>query len=109
MKINDIVIVGAGSAGWMSAAALIRAYPEKNITVIESPNVPTIGVGESTYDGIQHYVNYLGVDMSDFFAHTNASIKLGVQFRDFYNNTGDNDYLYLFGNPFTKGNRYALS
>lgn len=108
MKVNDIVIVGGGSAGWMSAAALIRAYPEKNITVIESPNVPTIGVGESTYDGIQHYVNYLGVDISDFFAHTNASIKLGVQFRDFYDNTGDNDYLYLFGNSCTKGNRYGL-
>lgn len=108
MKTDNIVVVGGGSAGWMSAAILIKTYPEKNITVIESPNVPRIGVGESTFDGIQKYINYLEVDLFDFFAYTDASIKLGVQFRDFYNNTGDNDFVYLFGVPYTRGNREGL-
>ena len=46
MKTNKIIIVGGGSAGWMTAATLISQFPNKDITVIESPNVPTVGVGE---------------------------------------------------------------
>jgi len=45
MPINKIVIVGGGSAGWMSAATLIKAFPDKEISVIESKDVPIIGVG----------------------------------------------------------------
>ena len=48
MKINNIVIVGGGSAGWMTAATLIKQFPNKNISVVESPTVATVGVGEST-------------------------------------------------------------
>ena len=44
---NKIVIVGGGSAGWMTAATLIKTFPNKDITLIESPNTPTVGVGES--------------------------------------------------------------
>ena len=39
--VDNIVIVGGGSAGWMTAAMLVKAYPEKNITLVESPNVPS--------------------------------------------------------------------
>ena len=42
MKTNNIVIVGGGSAGWMSAMTLLAAFPEKNITVIESPDYPCL-------------------------------------------------------------------
>ena len=45
MKIDKIIIVGGGSAGWMTASTLIKAFPNKDITVIESPNIPTVGVG----------------------------------------------------------------
>ena len=45
---KNITIVGGGSAGWMTAATLIKCFPSKKITLIESPNIPTIGVGEST-------------------------------------------------------------
>ena len=45
---NKIIIVGGGSAGWMSAATLIKAFPNRDITLIESTNTPTVGVGEST-------------------------------------------------------------
>ena len=45
MKCDKILIVGGGSAGWMTAATLVRAFPDKDITVLESPNVPTINAG----------------------------------------------------------------
>jgi tryptophan halogenase len=51
MKSDRIVIVGGGSAGWMTASTLIKEYPDRDITLIESPDVPKIGVGESTTVG----------------------------------------------------------
>ena len=50
MKINSIIIVGGGSSGWFTASALNKHCPEIDVTLIESPKVPTIGVGESTVD-----------------------------------------------------------
>ena len=55
-KINKIVIVGGGSAGCMSAATLIKVFPNKDITLIESPNIPTVGVGESTLGHINSWL-----------------------------------------------------
>ena len=45
---NNIKIIGGGTAGWMTAATLISQFPDKKITLIESPNISTVGVGEST-------------------------------------------------------------
>ena len=45
-KINKVVIVGGGSAGWMTASTFISQFPELDISLIESPNIPTVGVGE---------------------------------------------------------------
>ena len=59
MKDNKIFIVGGGSAGWMTAATLIKTFPEKDITVIESPDIKTIGVGESTLGQINDWLNFL--------------------------------------------------
>jgi hypothetical protein len=97
MKINNIVIVGGGSAGWMTASILIKSFPNKNITVVESPNIPTVGVGESTYEGINYYLEYLGIDRNDFFKYTDATIKLAIQFKNFYKEDGHDDFIYPFG------------
>ena len=59
MKCDKILIVGGGSAGWMTAATLVRAFPDKDITVIESPNIPTISVGESTISKVKQWTKYL--------------------------------------------------
>ena len=48
MKIKDVIIVGGGSSGWMTAALLSKKVPDIKITLIESRNIPIIGVGEST-------------------------------------------------------------
>ncbi len=83
-NISSIVIVGGGSAGWMTAAMLIKFFPKHKITVIESPDHPIIGVGESTLLGIKNYCNFIGLDESDFMKHTDASYKMSIKFTDFY-------------------------
>jgi tryptophan halogenase len=96
MKTDKIVIVGGGSAGWMTAATLIKAFPDKDISVIESKDVPTVGVGESTIGGIRTWTRYIGLDESTFFKQTDASLKLSIKFTDFYKKDGGS-FHYPFG------------
>jgi tryptophan halogenase len=107
MKSDNIAIVGGGSAGWMTAAILIKSFPEKNITLIESPRIPKIGVGESTYDGINYYLEYLGIDRESFFSETDASIKLGLEFVNFYKNEGES-FIYPFGLAYTEETLWGM-
>ena len=72
LKINKIVVVGGGSAGWMTAATLIKEFPGKSISVIESKDVPTVGVGESTLGSIRQWTRFIGLDEKSFFATTDA-------------------------------------
>lgn len=101
MNVNKIVIVGGGSAGWISAATLVKYYPEKDITVIESPNIPTIGVGESTLGAIRDWARALDLDEDDFMKFTDASYKMGIRFKDFYA-LKDGGYFHPFGRPYTR-------
>ncbi len=98
-KLDRIVVVGGGSAGWMSASTFAGFYPEKQITVIESPDIPIIGVGESTIGGIKQWMNALGIKEEEFMKDTDASYKLSIKFRNFYS-TEDKGFHYPFGLPF---------
>ena len=82
--LNKIVVVGGGSAGWMTASLLIKEFPNKEIVLVESPTVPIVGVGESTLAHINDFVQYLEIDEKDFMSFTNASYKLSIKFTDFY-------------------------
>ena len=75
---KNIIIVGGGSAGWMTAASLIKRFPEKNITLIESPNIGTIGVGESTLGHINSWLNFLEIEDKDFMPHCEGSYNLQI-------------------------------
>jgi len=97
--INNIVVVGGGSSGWMTAATLIKAFPEKNITVIESKDVPTVGVGESTLGFIRRWTRFIELDEDDFFKYTDASYKLSIKFTDFYKKDSGG-FHYPFGSPY---------
>lgn len=99
IKTDNILIVGGGSAGWMTAATLIKFYPEKNITVLESPDIPTIGVGESTLGQIRNWTHALGLDEADFLPYCNGSYKLGIRFTDFYKKD-EEPFFYPFGTAF---------
>lgn len=86
MKFDNIVVVGGGSAGWMTAATLIRAFPNKNITLVESPQKPVVGVGESTTQLMRRWQNYLGISDEDFMSKCNATNKLSIRFENFHKN-----------------------
>jgi tryptophan halogenase len=82
-RIKRIAIVGGGTAGWIAASALARKVGHKcSIQLIESPDIPTIGVGEATIPGIIDFLRFVGIDLQDFMHHTRATIKLAIRFID---------------------------
>jgi tryptophan halogenase len=83
-RIRRIVIVGGGTAGWVAASMLARALPGGacTITLVESPDVPIVGVGEATIPPFVDLLNFLSIDQADFIRHTQASYKLGIRFDD---------------------------
>jgi tryptophan halogenase len=107
-SINKIVVVGGGSAGWMSAATLKHHLPNKEVYVIESPNIPTVGVGESTIGQINTWLHDLDIKDEEWMPHCDASYKLSIKFTDFYKeNSGG--FHYPFGLPHTEGTVFGIN
>ena len=80
--IRKVLIVGGGTAGWMTAAYLSKALDETvQITVLEAPSIPRIGVGEATVPNLQRvFFDYLGIPEEEWMPECNASFKMAVKF-----------------------------
>jgi len=96
-NIKKIIILGGGTAGWMTAAALGKAGKKAgyHVQVIESEQIGTIGVGESTLTAIKGFNQLIGIDENDFIKATQATFKLGIKFVDWKNK--DTSYHHAFG------------
>ncbi len=78
---KHVVVVGGGSSGWMTAAYLRKALGEKvEVTVIESPNIKTVGVGEATFSTIKLFFDFLELPEHEWMPACNATYKLAIRF-----------------------------
>ena len=101
--INKIVIVGGGTAGWITAglvAAQVRATArEFDVVLIESPDIPTIGVGEGTWPSMRMTLQKIGVPESDLIRRCDASFKQGTRFIDWSDVGEKHQYIHPFSFP----------
>lgn len=102
MRTKTVCIVGGGSSGWMSASALAKLCPHIKVKLVESPNIRTVGVGESTLGQITLFLDYLGLDDEDWMHHCDATYKNSIRFTNFKDNDGTS-----FQYPFSDGLDYT--
>ncbi|MES2581639.1 MAG: tryptophan halogenase family protein [Pseudomonadota bacterium] len=109
MKVKNIAIIGGGTAGWLAAnhlAVELRAEPDIRITVIESPDIGIIGVGEGTVPHLKKSLMKFGINEADLLAQCDTTFKNGIKFVDWMapsaSNPG-NAYYHPFASPYPGG------
>lgn len=112
--IKQIVILGGGSAGWLTAGLLAAEHKSLSpdgiqVTLVESPNVPTIGVGEGTWPSMRSSLSRIGLSETEFLRECQASFKQGSLFVGWRNGRSDDRYYHPFTLPSGQGeaNLYA--
>jgi tryptophan halogenase len=94
--VKRVVIAGGGTAGWIAAYALVKQLGALlDVTLVESDEIGTVGVGESTIPTARTFHQYMGIDEADFVRSTGSTFKLGISFED-WARAGDR-YIHSFG------------
>ena len=78
------VVVGGGTAGWLTALYMRMYFPQSSITVIESSNFGILGAGEGTTPHFHTALKFLNINISDFIRESHATIKNGIQFTNWH-------------------------
>ena len=115
-QIKDVLVVGGGTSGWIMAARLAKQLDAKNdtsinITLVESPDIAGIGVGEGTFPTMRETLRSLGIPETEFIKRCNATFKQGIRFDHWEYSPKDkpgNHYYHLFNVPHT-GNDLSLT
>src|SRR5947208_4010752 len=95
-SVKQVVIAGGGTAGWIAAFALVKQLGALvEITLVESDEIGTVGVGESVIPTARTFHEYMGIDEADFVRSTGSTFKLGISFED-WAREGDR-YIHSFG------------
>jgi glycine/D-amino acid oxidase-like deaminating enzyme len=105
---RSILVVGGGAAGWLTAAYLARflepsAYGQLEITLVESPDIGIVGVGEGAFPTLRNTLKFLGIDEAQFMREASATFKQGVRFTDWVRtpqNGAHEHYFHPFEAPF---------
>lgn len=94
--IKKVVIAGGGTAGWMAAASMSKLLGKNlDVVLVESDDIPTVGVGEATIPTLHIFHQLLGINEAEFMAATNATFKLGISFENWRD--VNKDYIHSFG------------
>lgn len=108
-SIQHIVILGGGTAGWLSACVLASRRPDLSISVVEAPDIATIGVGEGTWPTMRETLANIGISETEFLNECDASFKQGSRFDGWVDGTATDSYLHPFTPPPANDMRELLS
>jgi len=98
-SIKRVVIVGGGTAGWLSACLLAARRADLTITLVEAPNIPTIGVGEGTWPTMRDTLAKIGIAEAEFLRECEAAFKQGSRFDGWVTGAANDSYLHPFSPP----------
>ncbi len=98
IKAKKIVILGGGTAGWMAANVMIKAWGQRgfDITLIESPDIGIVGVGEGSTPTLKTFMDSIGLEEKDWMPACNATYKLGIRFDGWSTRPGFPSYFHPF-------------
>lgn len=107
--IQRVVIVGGGTAGWLSVCLLAAQRSDLSVTLVEAPNIPTIGVGEGTWPTMRETLATIGISEAEFLRECDASFKQGSRFDGWVDGSATDSYLHPFTPPPSDEMRDLLS
>lgn len=105
-----IVILGGGTAGWITANAMIQSWAENgfDITLVESPSIGTVGVGEGSTPRLKLFFDSIGVDESEWMPQCNATFKNGISFAKWSTRPGFDRYFHPFASQVDQHTKTAF-